>query len=291
MLLIQHVVIVVEVTKVNIIEKADISLLCFVIMHKTKDRVELSSPPKLDFILKTQKDVGGTVYKWCSDKIKSQHPTDILLITANDDEFNACYSFMNENQVQRSSCAKLGVVYFGRFGDNNKVSLIKCNPGPQNALIAVKNAAEILKPKVAVAVGICSSMNPTKAKLGDVIIPRKLATYDLRKVSESGTEYCGPRETISRNMGKLITNASDGWRAPLKSQNNSEFKVEIHSDAMILSGSEVCDNSERRQELARVFPNALGLERVGAGKLIKKLTKLHFVNTSTNRELIVPLYQ
>lgn len=245
-------------------------------MHKSKGRVELSSPPELDFTLKTQKDLGGKLYNRHSPEIVSQLSTDILLITANDDEFNACYSFMEENQVQSCRCFDLGVgmVYFGRFGNRNKVSLIKSNSGPMKTTTAVRNAAEVLRPKVAVLVGTCSSMNPTKAKLGDVIIPSKLATYDLRKVSESGTEYLGPRVTISRNTGTLILSASDGWQAPLK--NNSEFQVEIHRDAVMLSGSEQCDNSERRQELASCFPDALGLETEGAGKLVKSLRKLYF---------------
>lgn len=246
-------------------------------MYESSHRVE-PPPPGLDFILKKQEDFDTEPCKWSSLWVTSQLPTDILLIAADDDEFNACYSFIDKNQVQRSWCDKLGWVYFGQFGDENKVSLIRSTSDPMKVVIYVKNAAEILKPKVAVVVGICSSMKPVQAKLGDVIIARKLATYDLRKVSQSGTEYHGPRDTISRNMGELIKSASDGWQAPLKSGNDSTF--EIHRDAVMLSGAEVCDNYERRQKLALDFPGALGLEREGAGKFIKPyIFKFHFLTT------------
>ena len=227
----------------------------------------IAPPPELNITLPTARDFDSKPYDCSSNEIQSQLPTDILLITANDHEFNACYSYMKH--VQRSYFTKLGMVYFGRFGDQNhsnvRVALMKSWPGPTEAVIAVTNAAEILNPKVVLFVGICASMERAKAKLGDVVISAKLATCDDKEVKADGTvEYRGTKPNVSRNMARLILNAAHGWKPPLKDPKSLDVKV--HHDAMTLSGSDLVNNRERRQQLLNWFPDALGLEMEGAGR-------------------------
>ena len=92
------------------------------------DRV---APPKLNFTLKTQSDFNEKPHDRYDEEIRSQPPTDILLITANDNEFNACYSYMK--QIRRGFYTELGYVDFGQFGDgddqNVQVALMKCKQG------------------------------------------------------------------------------------------------------------------------------------------------------------------
>ena len=229
--------------------------------YESSDSVAV--PPKLNFTLPTRKEIGKNRYGWSSAEIQSQVRTEILLITANDHEFDACYSYMKH--VQRSWHDSLGMVDFGQFGDSVRVSLMKCAQGPAAALIAVKNAAEILHPKVVLFVGICASMKPAKAKFGDVVISAKLATYADKKVRADGTvEYRGTKANVSRYMARLILHAADGWEPPLQDQ--SSLKVEVHRDAVMLSGPELIDNLERRQKLLNHFRDALGLEMEGAGR-------------------------
>ena len=231
---------------------------------KGNDRIA-PPPPELNITLPTAKDFDSKPYDCSSNEIQSQLPTDILLITANDHEFNACYSYMKH--VQRGYSTKLGMVDFGRFGDQKtpNVALMKCRQGPTEAVIAVRNAAEILHPKVVLFVGICASMERAKAKLGDVVISAKLATYDHKKFKADGTvEYRGTKPNVSKNMAHLILNAADGWKPPLKDPKSLD--VEVHHDAVMLSGSDLVNNRERRQELLNSFPDALGLEMEGAGR-------------------------
>ena len=218
-------------------------------------------PPELNITLQT---INSTSQDWSNDEIQSQLPTEILLITANDHEFAACYSYM-EN-VQRSWHDSLGMpVDFGQFGDGVRVALMKCAQGPAAALIAVKNAAEILYPKAVLFVGICATLKPTDAKLGDVVISAKLATYGDKKDRADGTiEDRGTKANVSPFMEKRILSATDGWVAPLKDQ--SSLIVDVRRDAVMLSGPELVDNLERRQELSHYFPRALGLEMEGAGR-------------------------
>jgi hypothetical protein len=200
-------------------------------------------PPELNIVLPKLQDILEKVHDWSSDEIKSERPTNILLITANDHEFIGCYKYMSP--VKRGYHKSIGMVDFGQFGDQKRVALIKCAQGPMDTAIAVKNAAEILNPQVVLFVGICASMKPKKAKLGDVVISAKLATYDAKKVREDGTvEHRGVKANVSRDMAHLIRYAADGWRPPLKGSDNSE--VELHRDAVMLSGSDLVNNRLRR---------------------------------------------
>jgi hypothetical protein len=65
-------------------------------------------------------------------------------------------------------------------------------------------------------------------------------------------------------MARLILNAAHGWKPPLKDPKSLD--VEVHHDAVMLSGSDLVNNRERRQELLNSFPDALGLEMEGAGR-------------------------
>ncbi|CAB4005833.1 5 -methylthioadenosine S-adenosylhomocysteine nucleosidase-like isoform X16 [Paramuricea clavata] len=170
--------------------------------------------------------------------------------------------------VQRGYSTKLGMVDFGRFGNQNnpnvRVALMKSWQALTDAVIAVRNAAEILNPKVVLFVWICASMERAKAKLSDVVISAKLATYDDRKFKADGTVvYRGTKPNVSKNMARLIINAAHGWKPPLKDPKSLD--VEVHHDAVMLSGSDLVNNRERRQELLNSFPDALGLEMEGAG--------------------------
>ena len=97
------------------------------------------------------------------------------------------------------------------------------------------------------------------------MISAKLATYADKKVRADGTvEYRGTKANVSRYMARLILHAADGWEPPLQDQ--SSLKVEVHRDAVMLSGPELIDNLERRQKLLNHFRDALGLEMEGAGR-------------------------
>ncbi len=230
----------------------------------------LSSPPELDLTLPTRKEIGSRRYEWSSKVIQSQLPVDILLVTATDHEFYSCHSYMKN--VKRSLCPKLGrMVDFGEFGDENvKVALIRCEMGPLPALMAVKTATENLMPRVVLFVGICASVNRAKAKLGDVVISAKLATYASKKVTRDGTpELRGVKVNVSTKMARLILSAADNWQPPLKDP--STINVEIHRQAVMLSGPELVDNDDRRRELLEYFRDAVGLEMEGEGMLKPKV--------------------
>ncbi|XP_028398222.1 uncharacterized protein LOC114521855 isoform X1 [Dendronephthya gigantea] len=221
-------------------------------------------PPELSINLPKQKDIGKMRRDWAS--IEPELPIDILLVTVKDHEFVNCYYYL-ENK-KRSWCHGLGMVDLGTFGDGAvKVALVRCEKGsiePNASLIVVKNAVEILQPKAVICVGYCASINPEKVKLGDVVISAKLASLSPKRIVADGTQQMrGFKTHVSKNMGHLIPFAADGWEPPLN--NPDSFDVKVHRQAVMLSGSEVVNNFEKRQELLRHFPDALAVEMEGEG--------------------------
>ena len=145
--------------------------------------------------------------------------------------------------------------------------MIRCEKGsaqPGASLTTVTDAVSILQPKAVVCIGCCGLVNLEKAKLGDVVISTKLATYAEKKIAEDGTvKWLGSKVHVSRNMANLIPAAADGWEPPLEEPHT--FHVEVHRDALMLSGPERVDNAERRKQLLRHHPDAIAVEMEGEG--------------------------
>ncbi|CAB3984232.1 5 -methylthioadenosine S-adenosylhomocysteine nucleosidase [Paramuricea clavata] len=223
------------------------------------DRVP--TPPELNFTLKTESDFNNNDLS--SDEIQAQLLlTDILIITASDHESSACYSYMKP--IRRCYCEDLyRCVDFGQFGDeddqNVKVTLMKCELRSNEGQLAVKNAAEILKPKVVLFVGTCASKNPKKAKLGDVVASAKLGTYDRKVMADGTVNYRGAK--VSEIMACLILSAADDWKPPLKDP--TSLNIEVHCDAVMLSDSNLFDDDK---DVVDYCHNALGLEMESAGR-------------------------
>jgi hypothetical protein len=228
------------------------------------------TPPELDFQLLstcTLEDVNNNAFGWSSEEIQKQRQSTDILLISDDDTFLACYSYMK--QIRRGYCEKLGMVDFGRFGDENdgnvKVALMRRSNVANDTQRTVHNAAGELCPKVALLVGICETMKPERAKLGDVAISAKLATYDNMKFRSDGTvKYPGPKTDVSRNMAKLIVSAADGWKPPLK--NPISFEVKVHRDALVLSGSDCIEDQKILEILKKDFSDALVIEIGGIGR-------------------------
>ena len=204
-----------------------------------------ASPPQLAVGLPSIKDV-TTATK------KPDLPVDVLLVTVKDCEFLACYNEMKD--PYRCFLMNFGYVYFNSVQSHEekvKVALLRCSEGsigPSSSLIAVKNAALILQPKTVISVGTCSSFNPDKTKLGDVVVSAKLTTADLRSY-------------VSKRFVSIISNRADGWLAPLK--NPEDRLVQVHCNVESLSGPEQISAEWRRKELLDRHPLATGVDREG----------------------------
>ena len=218
-----------------------------------KARIDID-PPQLNEPLPPMQDVETTTKR----PDEAPVPVDFLLLTVKDCEFLACYKQL----VNPFRCwyDNIGFVYFENAGASNKVkvALIRSNEGssgPGGALITIKNAVPVLRPKAVISVGTCSSLNPEKAKLGDVVVSAKLKELST-----------GMRSYVSRRFLYVIKHSADGFKAPLKIPRAHEPNV--HCDGEFLSGPELVSAESRRKELAESNPQAIAFEREGEGELL-----------------------
>ena len=200
-------------------------------------------------------------------------PTDVLLLTVEDNEFLACYFYLDN--AYRSNTKSLGRVYFGKIGDGLdkvKISLIRCNRGASHNV--VRNAVNCLQPKAVFSVGFCGGIKRGKAKLGDVVISGKLSTYGDQKIINDREQWCGNTVNVSRYIGDLIKYAADGWKAPL---NDPEaLEIQVHCDAEIVTGPELVKCPKKSEELLKMFPGATAIEHEGQGhKSLKTSSYMH----------------
>ena len=223
-----------------------------------------SQPPEVTINMATLEDLPEDSLPWDDVKL----PIDIILLTAIQCEFLACISVLKPGYY-KSLHKDLGYVYFGETGkdrpDNLKIALIKCqkgSTGPGGSASVVKDAVVVLKPKAVFCVGFCGGLE--KVELGHVVLARKLITYAMTKITESGIEERGERVLSTIRIQKLILSAGESWKAPLRDRNDR--KVNVLQDGVFLSGPEVVNNRERREELMRRFPDANAIETEGEGR-------------------------
>jgi nucleoside phosphorylase len=157
------------------------------------------------------------------------------------------------------------MVYFGEFGDEHvRVALVRIAQSPSAlAREFLINATKDLKPKVVLFVGICGTVNQKRAKLGDVLIPAKLASPTIKKITADGT-LIHSDINVSGNIAPLILSAADGWQPPLLLKEPSSLDVKIHRQAVILSGLEYVSTQDRMRQILNIFPDAIfGGKHVG----------------------------
>ena len=233
-------------------------------------RNHVGDPPELNKVLLSFADIKA-ITKPSKD---ADLPVDILLLTVTNCEFLACYSELKN--PYRCWFDDLGYVYFSDVGESQeemKVALLRCyrnGIGPGGALVSVKNAASVLRPKAVISVGTCSGLNPAKSKLGDVVVSAKLATYASKVVTSNQEQSTGMRSYVSKRFLNVIKNCADGWKAPLKDLAEAQ-QVQVYTDAEFLSGPEQVRAEWRRDQLAETNPQAMAIENEGEGELPLRL--------------------
>ena len=208
-------------------------------------------PPPLSIEVPKKGDLPNKSKPWSDVQL----PVDILLLTVEDCEFLACFTFL-ENSF-KSYHQTLGYVYFGTMGESGeealKVALMRCytgSAGPGGSQHVTKNAVMVLRPKAAFSVGACMGLKQANTKLGDVVVSSKLSTE----------EFTTP---VRRKMFVLINMFSiESWNPPLKDPVGEET-VQVHRDSEIFSGSQFI-TKQRRMTQSRV----IAVDREGEGKII-----------------------
>ena len=217
--------------------------------HLAKDDV-----PTLNIKPPKKSDLPNTSKPWSDVQL----PVDILLMTVEDCEFLACYTFLR-NPI-KSYQQNLGFVYFGTMGESGdvplKVALMRCSEGSSD-----------LRPKAVFSVGCLEGLNPevSKLQLGDVVVSSKLTTEAFKT-------------PVGRGIMQLVKHSDDGWIPPLTSPEVHE--VQVCCDGEIISGTEPI--SAKRQCMSD-STKAVAFERGGGGKICQLSTHYLVLEKSCSR--------
>ena len=211
-------------------------------------------PPPLSIEVAKMTDLPKICKPW-SDVLL---PVDILLLTVEDCEFLACYTFLKNSF--KSYDPTLGFVYFGTMSESGeealKVALMRCDQGssgPGGSQHVIKNAVVVLRPKAVFLVGACMGLKQEDTKLGDVVVSSQLSTEQYTV-------------SVRREMAYLINRFSiESWYPPLL-KGGETAAVQVHHDSDILSGNQFFIK-QRRMSQSRVT----AVERNGEGKILEKL--------------------
>ena len=230
------------------------------------------APPPLSIEVPKMRDLPNMLNRWSVVQLL----VDILLLTTEACEFLACFAFLKNSF--KTYHRDLGYVYVGTMGESEeetlKVALMRCSSGPGGALIVIKNAAMLLRPKVTFFVGECMGLNPKHTKLGDVVVSSTLSTE----------QFATP---VRRNLGNLNLFSIEGWKPPLKDPVGEET-VQVHCDSDIFCGSQFI-NKQSSMSQSRVT----AVEREGEGKLLERLRFTFMPNGRREfvpRDQVFPLF-
>ena len=137
---------------------------------------------------------------------------------------------------------------------------MKCQRGSITAggsAVSVLAAVRVLRPKAVFLVGVCYSLKSSEVKLGNVVISEKLITC------VPSSKQFGDKIPLKSLPLRMIPNAGDGWKAPLKDPRALEVKIHRGD---FLSVPEEIDNNECCETLIKRFPQAVAMELEGQGK-------------------------
>lgn len=151
--------------------------------------------------------------------------------------------------------------YLGKFGQY-KVAHVQCGMGSLSrdaSTLTASNAIKLLNPKFLLMVGIAFGIDDTKQKIGDVLVSEAILPYNSRRVGKNQTIQRAAATSASLTILNRFKNLRT-WEYFVNETDKSELIC-----GHILSGEELIDNKEHRDELLKAYQNAKGGEMEGAG--------------------------
>lgn len=204
-------------------------------------------PPHLGVTLPELRDLHVKYPKWNDVQL----PIDILLLTFDDNEFLACYRYLDKPFMAYHK--DIGFAYFGFMGNSHesklKITVMKCCQGcagTGDCFSFVESAVRVLRPKVVFLVGACRCIDCNKTKLGVVVVSSKVTTH-IHKIPSS------------RHICNIMRNVAVNWNPPLKDPNGR--KVHLHCGREVL-----CKPEALTEDILLNHPEGIAFEIGGVGK-------------------------
>jgi len=190
------------------------------------------------------------------------HRADVLLATVNSREHRAMLSLM----TPRDGCLKVEtrspnrVTYWigkiGRF----TAALVKSEMGSLGrdaAAATIADAIQEVHPRAVVAVGVAFGSDPTKQRLGQVLISRSIISYEQYREGAK-REWRGGKVEPGPRLRDRFSAALESWNAECPPERKAKL-------GPLLSGEKLIDDPLFKQELLDAFPDAIGGEMEGVG--------------------------
>ncbi len=197
------------------------------------------------------------IFEWKKNSI-------LLILTATKVETTTLHSYLKfADESRKIYVFHKGsqTYYLGVFGSYLTVH-VQCDMGSiskGSSLNTVRDAIECWAPKIILMVGIAFGISNTEQNIGDVLVSDAIIPYDNKRVGETTTiQRSIPAPCNSILLNKFKNNKT--WEFCVEKERTSQMIL-----GPILSGEELIDNIERRDELKKFYPTAKGGEMEGAG--------------------------
>ncbi|HEY1351447.1 MAG TPA: hypothetical protein VGF67_17640 [Ktedonobacteraceae bacterium] len=189
---------------------------------------------------------------------KPGEAADLLLVTATDTETDALLDVFPARQsrfAQKMTYYDFGVIAHAR------ICLVQCEKGiatPGGSLLTIMQAIEVLSPGALLLVGLAFGTGREQQVLGDILVSQQIMLYDNQKIERDASGQIrriarGDRVTASPWLLGRCREAAQGW---------GETGVRF---GLLLSGEQVIDHRQCRDQLVALEPEAIGGETEGGG--------------------------
>ena len=190
----------------------------------------------------------------------------ILVITATDIETNSTHKAIKpicgEDKIIKVYEGDL-TYYIGKFGNYN-IAHVQSSMGSSSrssSIMTISTALKLLESKVVIMIGIAFGVDKTKQKIGDVLVSESVIPYNVKRVGENNTIHRGIEAPSSKILLNRFINAKPTWEYIIDDSQNKASLIPTR----LLSGEELIDNLEHRNELLQFFPDSQGGEMEGSG--------------------------
>ena len=188
---------------------------------------------------------------------------DVLLVTATDVEGQTVIDLFQQEtgtEFQRRFLGNKTYHNLGIVGDAT-IYMIQTemgSGGPSGSLLTVQEAINTLSPAAVIMVGIAFGVNEEKQQIGDVLVSQQLWLYDLKRVGTDahGEMHISPRGDRPSASSRLL----DRFRSGKIDWNGAEIRF-----GLLLSGDNLVDNIDYRNQLLKFESEAIGGEMEAAG--------------------------
>jgi nucleoside phosphorylase len=188
---------------------------------------------------------------------------DVVIITARPVEMRAVMHLLEPYPRRRSILlAYIGpeTYYLGKSGAYKTV-VTQCRMGSYDegsVNFAVPEAQDVWHPRAIIMVGIAFGKDPTKQKMGDVLVATQIIPYERIRVGEQDI-FRGPIPPSNITLLNRFENVPT-WHFPRPDGKECDL-----IPGPILSGEKLVDDPDFKRQLFQRFPQAIGGEMEGAG--------------------------